>query len=307
MKKINFKRGSGESLSLCAFAVFICFLFVIFLSFIQFSSSANELTKITETSARAAALCGSIEDAKEQATRVAKAGISSSCISNISILIEPATDEEEWISGNYFYVTVYGHVQTIEPYFTTKNYGKKTLICVEMRAPEKLHGNSTAEQAFHYFVEHGFSKAAAAGIIGNFAQEVGGTTIAGIDHTSNEGGAAGIAQWTPASKLYRAAQASGRDWTDLSFQLEHLIQDIPQNWYGSASSQTRQYISAGLCEDNITFTEFMNMTDPEKAAIVFCAYFEQCHLRNSNVAPGFSCNGGLTRTENAKLAYEMFR
>lgn len=303
-RKISFRHGSGETVSLCAFAIFISGLFIVMLSLIQFKQAANDITKTTETSARAAALCTNIDDAKEQALRIAKTSMTNPSLSNISVSIDPATDDDEWVCGNYFYVTVKAYIKTIEPYFTSKEYGKKTLICVELKAPEKLYGNSTAEQAFNYLTSHGFSDAAAAGIIGNFAQECGGTTLEGINHTTSGKGAAGIAQWTPASQLFNAATEAGREWTDLSFQLEYLVKTIPQNWYGAQSSQTQEYINAGIVKSGITYAEFTQMTDPSEAARVFCAYYEQCHLRHANL-DAYPLSGS-TREENARRAYSLW-
>jgi|GEM_PF-4588376 len=81
------------------------------------------------------------------------------------------------------------------------------------------------DTAYRYFLEHGWTPAQAAGIVGNLMQESGPSldpTIAG------DGGAAyGIAQWNdrrPA--LFDWAQSGGRDPGDLQTQLDYIQHEL---------------------------------------------------------------------------------
>lgn len=308
IRNINFKRGSGEVISLCVIAVLMGFLLINITAIIQFRYAVNDITQALEVSARAASLCGNIDDAKEQALRVAEVNMTDGYLSGISVSIDPATDDGEWVCGNYFYVTVSATVKTMEPYFTSGRYGKKTLICVENKAPDKLRGDTYAEQIFNYLVDNGFSKAAAAGVVGNVAQECGGTTLEGINPASQNifTDSAGIVQWRPASEKIKAEAANeGMDWTELSFQLQYLVAHISDLWYGVISTQTKEYVDAGVVEAGITAQDFMQMTDPSEAARVFCAYFEQCHYVDANLDS--KPLSGNTREDNARRAYELWK
>ena len=90
----------------------------------------------------------------------------------------------------------------------------------------KLGSGSAAAQIGHFLESHGFNKIGAAGILGNFAQESGGATLAGITPTSAGSGGEGIAGWTPASELTAFASAHGQPWTSLALQMEALMTGI---------------------------------------------------------------------------------
>jgi hypothetical protein len=82
-----------------------------------------------------------------------------------------------------------------------------------------------AKKIFCFFVENGFSDKQAAGFVGNFYVESGGFKL---DAVGDGGSSYGLAQWQGSRRtaLEALAQRRGKPVTDLSVQLEHVINEL---------------------------------------------------------------------------------
>ena len=91
-----------------------------------------------------------------------------------------------------------------------------------------LSGGTPAEQAFNYYVQHGLSPQAAAGLVGNFMSESGGDTEK-LDPTITNGiGAHGIAQWYQGrlTNLISFANSHSEPEDSLPTQLDFSWQEL---------------------------------------------------------------------------------
>jgi hypothetical protein len=97
-------------------------------------------------------------------------------------------------------------------------------------------GGTNAEIAYHFFISHGLSPGAAAGILGNLMVESGINPGA----IGDGGSSFGIAQWHlgRADALRSFAGSSGQDWHSLSAQLAYLWHEL-QTSYGSVLGQLK--------------------------------------------------------------------
>ena len=122
-------------------------------------------------------------------------------------------------------------------------------------------GNTNKDKIWNFLVGKGFSRAAAAGAMGNFEWESGYNPEA-----ENEIGAYGIAQWLGDRRvgLETFASQQSRAANDLLLQLDYFWYEVTD---GGESGSFSSY--GGL-------NGFMNMSDPVYAAIVF----EECYERS---------------------------
>lgn len=145
--------------------------------------------------------------------------------------------------------------------------------------PVKSSGSTSGENTpkgkiWTFLINKGFSKAATAGIMGNWEQE------SGYDPTADEGGEGGatgyggygIAQWTGGRRetLFAMASAKGIDVADLQFQLEHFYWEITE---GDEANSFSIYggLSGGL-------DEFKGFTDPIAACLTFEESYERAGI-----------------------------
>jgi murein DD-endopeptidase MepM/ murein hydrolase activator NlpD len=116
------------------------------------------------------------------------------------------------------------------------------LVCCNNGAPTTLTGGGSAEQAFNFFVQSGFTPVAAAGIVGNLMYESDGTSGA-IDPTKVQGDGDssfptgsgwGSPQWTPSTKVLGYAQQAGITTPIdlLSTQLKIILWEFSNNYQG---------------------------------------------------------------------------
>lgn len=121
-------------------------------------------------------------------------------------------------------------------------------------------GNTNKDKIWNFLIGKGFSRAATAGVMGNFEWESGYNPEA-----ENEIGAYGIAQWLDRrGNLEAYATAQGRPVNDLLLQLDFFWYEVTE---GGESGSFSGY--GGL-------NGFMNLSDPVYAAIVF----EECYERS---------------------------
>lgn len=121
-------------------------------------------------------------------------------------------------------------------------------------------GNTNKDKIWNFLINKGFSRAAAAGVMGNFEWE------SGYDpNAENEIGAYGIAQWLDRrGNLEAYAAQQGQPVNDLMLQLNFFWYEVTE---GGESGSFSSY--GGI-------NGFMNLTDPVNAATIF----EECYERS---------------------------
>lgn len=99
---------------------------------------------------------------------------------------------------------------------------------------------SNADQIARALAAQGFSKVAIAGILGNFAQETGGGSLAAINTRDSGTGASGIggmgiAQWTAGRRVseMQYAASQGLAPTSLTAQIGYLIKELRTSYHGA--------------------------------------------------------------------------
>jgi len=124
----------------------------------------------------------------------------------------------------------------------------------QTRQHAALAGASAARDAYQFFVNRGYSKEAAAGIVGNLVFESGmRPTVPGDAGTSF-----GLAQWHAErfDALKQFAQAKGADWRNPQTQLEFVDYELRHG----------ESVAGGLLR---------TATTPEQAAAVFAQAYER--------------------------------
>ena len=149
----------------------------------------------------------------------------------------------------------------------------------------ELVGATKAEKVYRAFVSAGYSKEAAAAVVGNLAGEGGTDANDDIVINSTEGGSGegvGICQWSFGRKnsFLAFAQSKGEPWpnTSLKLQIEYMMQELETDqwlWSSIGAEYGSQY--------NISFSDFKQSKDVEYATTAFCAKFERCHAVNSHI------------------------
>ena len=131
-------------------------------------------------------------------------------------------------------------------------------------------GNSTKEKVWNSLRNNGFSKEAAAGVMGNINQESGFNESV---HQS-DGGAGGLLQWDPwGDKIGKYAQEQKGDkhaWEkDVGLQMQYLYSDLPaQEWAFKANP-------SALGAPNVSLDEFKSGKNIKDATIQFEAGYER--------------------------------
>lgn len=153
-----------------------------------------------------------------------------------------------------------------------------------------LYGGTTQEKVWWAVLDAGYSKEAAAGVLGNIQAE------SGFDPEVIEGGSGigfGLCQWSYGrrTQLEAYAASKGTNASDENTQIEFLIGEITPGGGadGHASYQLLTY--NGYSPD-----DWKNATTPEDAAIAFCWSFERPGVPRMDV-----------RTEAARNYYEQFK
>ena len=152
----------------------------------------------------------------------------------------------------------------------------------------KLEGGDVAEQIWNFFInDMGYSEPVAAGIMGNIMRECGGDTLSGLDPSAQNSygnGHYGIIQWD----MVYCSEVVGQD---LAGQLAFFSRWIQSNEFDTY---------AGNYQAGFSYEKFLQLTDPEQAAIAFGSIMERFGTPYSS--------GGMNseyerRGSNAKNAY----
>lgn len=161
-----------------------------------------------------------------------------------------------------------------------------------------IYGNSTQEKIWWAVINAGYSKIAAAGVLGNIEAESGfNSTLVEYGYTEDNGGI-GLCQWTnyPRSsgqgrnaQLKAYAASKGTQWQDENTQIEFLIAELTPGGNEFANYQLMSY-------HGYTPDDWKNSTTPEEAAETFCWIFERPGIPRMDV-----------RTEAAVKYYNQFK
>lgn len=135
----KWKKGNGEYIGFTVIASVIFFVFIMLAALIQFSVAVHSLNQSLSAIGRAAAMCDSMENAKKAANNVAKDSLYVSSIEKPKVTIGYAMGDK-WETGNYIKVTVSAKINTLDPWWTSKKYGRSCIIGIEGGASEKYLG-----------------------------------------------------------------------------------------------------------------------------------------------------------------------
>ena len=146
-----------------------------------------------------------------------------------------------------------------------------------------LQGSTNAEKVFRYFSQNGYSKQAAAAIVGNIMNEGGGRRLDFPIHTTEETSSnnkgIGMCQWSGSRKtsFIQYCQSQGVAWNKSSLEIQVMFLERELNgtygkmWVFPSStyqnSSTRTY--------NISFSAFKATTNINLATGAFCFCFER--------------------------------
>lgn len=173
--------------------------------------------------------------------------------------------------------TDYGVTEfNFEEEFTLKNFSQTG----------EFYGGSIQEKVWFAILGAGYSKEAAAGVLGNIERE------SGFNPGIVEGGTGlgyGLCQWTNSYPDYTTgrrknyedyAASKGKNPSDVNTQIEYLIGEITPGG-GADGYATYQFMD----NNGYTRSDWENATTPEDAAIAFCWTFERPNesmARNGN-------------------------
>ena len=141
-------------------------------------------------------------------------------------------------------------------------------------------GNSNAEVVWNFCMSQGFSKQAAAGVIGNMQQE------SGVDPAACQGGGGpgrGLLQWEAGSgrfsDLCAFASERGTEWTDIQAQLLFFVGEAPAQFDAFTGHGVHTYPSGAQAwiAEKMTFDQFKAITDLPWATEAF----ERVYTRGS--------------------------
>lgn len=153
-----------------------------------------------------------------------------------------------------------------------------------------FYGDTVQEKVWWALIDAGYSKEAAAGVLGNIQAE------SGFREEAIEGGSGigfGLCQWSFGRRtaLESYAASKGVEPSDVNTQIEFLIAELTPgggaNGYASYQLVTYHGYSA---------SDWANASTPEDAAIAFCWSFERPGIPRMDV-----------RTEAARRYYEQFK
>ena len=140
--------------------------------------------------------------------------------------------------------------------------------------PASFSGSDNQEIIWNFCISQGFSKAAAAAVIGNAQAESGCTP----DRNQDGGPAKGMFQWEGGrfDDLCAVAAEMNTDWTDIKAQLTHLKNEL--GWTFDAYTGITGYYGNGEqwgWAQSVSFDEWRTWTDVAKATECFCRVYER--------------------------------
>lgn len=153
-----------------------------------------------------------------------------------------------------------------------------------------IYGNTAQEKVWWALIDAGYSKEAAAGVLGNIQAE------SGFNQAAIEGGSGigfGLCQWSYGrrTQLEAYAASKGASASDINIQIEFLLGEITPG--GGANGYATYQL---LTYNGYSADDWRNASSPEDAAIAFCWSFERPGVPRMSV-----------RTEAARTYYEQFK
>ena len=154
-----------------------------------------------------------------------------------------------------------------------------------------IYGNTTEEKVWWALIGAGYSKEAAAGVLGNIYAE-SGFNAAVIEHGNGIG--LGLCQWSYGrrTQLEGYAASKGVQASDINTQIEFLLGELTPG--GGAGGFANYQMGGGM--NGYTVENWKNASSPEDAAIAFCWVFERPGIPRMDI-----------RTAAARRYYEQFK
>ena len=121
VKKMKWKKGSGEILGFCAIIPMLFIMFMVLISALQVGIAKQRMEYAAYSACRAAVVSSDNDTANAQANGVANEYLDSmNCIDST---------DTSWVKGHFVECTLSADVQTILPFFTN---GTKSVSIVMM-------------------------------------------------------------------------------------------------------------------------------------------------------------------------------
>ncbi len=131
MKKIDFKRGSGEYVAFAVLAPMICLIVVYLCAFIQMSNAVKDIDDALQVIGRSAAVCTTEDGAKKQMELVLSTALTNENVKNPVIESRYIAEDMAWEAGAIIVITLKADLETITPYFMPRTIEKSIVITLE--------------------------------------------------------------------------------------------------------------------------------------------------------------------------------
>ena len=132
VKKIKWKKGSGEILGFCAIVPMLFIMFMVLISALQVGIAKQRMEYAAYSACRAAVVSSDNDTANAQANGVANEYLDSmNCIDSgsVNVDLKVIDTDTSWVKGHFVECTLSADVQTILPFFTN---GTKSVSIVMM-------------------------------------------------------------------------------------------------------------------------------------------------------------------------------
>lgn len=272
------RKGSVEIVEFAVVAIPICFLIILLTSVFAGTKAAQSLAKAVPAVSRAAAVSGSMDDAKKHAEEVAKAAVDSRYVQNLSVDIQMEKDGEEWGSGKMIRVELSGNTEPL--LMITKSHQKKSyLVTVESGGYVQTDATGNELIIIQKLQSMGVGQGGIAAMLGNIYQE---SRFSISDPTS---GHYGIIQWG-GGRLAKLKAMYPTSWQNIEGQVNYMEWEMTQGGYQSCLAQLK---ACGTSE-----TEIWQCVDYIARHYEICGSYAVETPRRNKFAQYFMQNGHLS-------------